>query len=54
MTEQLDPDEVVAAIRAAPDDTAKVDVEREFVADTAEEDPGEVDDGNGRPDGEGG
>ena len=47
MTEHLDPDEVVAAIRDAPDDAATIDIEREAVEDTAEEDPGEVEDGNG-------
>ena len=54
MTEPLQPDDVVAAIRAAPDDTAALEVERRFVTDTAEEDPGEVDGGHSSPDAPGG
>jgi hypothetical protein len=38
------PDEIVRAIWDAEDDTAVIDIEREVVEDTAEEDPGEVED----------
>lgn len=54
MTERLTPDDTVAAIQAAPDDATAIEIERRFVTDTAEEDPGEVDDGNSNPDGQGG
>lgn len=55
MTPPLNPDEVVLAIRAAPDDDAALEVERRFTVDTAEEDPGEVDDdADHGPDGQGG
>jgi hypothetical protein len=39
-----DPDEVVAAIRAASSDPERIEIERAAVTDTAEEEPGEVED----------
>lgn len=48
MTEQLNPDDVVAAIAAAPDDTSAIEVERRYVVDTGEEDAGEVEEGKGK------
>ena len=53
MTERLDPEEVVAALRAAETDEDRIEIERRYVTDTAEEDPGEVeDDGHRGPNGE--
>jgi hypothetical protein len=54
MGEQLDPEDVVAALRAAADEEAAIEIERRYTADTAEEDPGEVeDDADHGGDGEG-
>jgi hypothetical protein len=48
-----DPDEVVAAIRAAGSDAERIEIERAAVTDTAEEEPGEVEHGHEHPDGRG-
>lgn len=37
-----DPEQIVADIRAARSDEEAIAIERQYVADTAEEDPGEV------------
>jgi hypothetical protein len=42
MTEQLGPEEVVAAIGAAESEEDALAIERRYVVDTAEEDPGQV------------
>lgn len=42
MTEAPGPDEVVEALRAAENEEAALEIERRYVTDTAEEDPGEV------------
>lgn len=51
MTEPLTPDDVAAAIAAATTDEEAIAIERRYTADTAEEDPGEVDDGHSGADG---
>jgi hypothetical protein len=52
--ERPSPDDVVAAIHAAETEEDKLEVERRYTQDTAEEDPGEVDDADDASDGEGG
>ena len=47
----MKPEEVVAAIRAAASDAERIEIERQAVTDTAEEDPGEVEHGHERTDG---
>ena len=42
MTERLTPEDVVEAIRACLTDEQAIAIERAYVRDTAEEDPGEV------------
>jgi len=42
VSERPDPDDIVAALRAAESDDDRLAIEAEHVADTAEEDPGEV------------
>jgi hypothetical protein len=46
--EQLRPVEVVAAIADADDDEAALEIERRYVTDTAEEDPGQVEEDPGQ------
>jgi hypothetical protein len=52
--EKPDPGDVVDQIRDALTDDDTIEIERRYVEDTAEEDPGEVEDGDDRGHGEGG
>jgi hypothetical protein len=44
MSERLSPEEVVLAIQAAETEEDALEIERRYVQDTAEEDPGKEDD----------